>query len=89
MLREFETSIKFCITEIGKKYEKLSNKFHDVFEDLRESRIINVEYDSDNEGEIEVKIKPKPRITVSRLQLFSKKTPKELGKGAIIFKENT
>ena len=49
------------------------------FEELRESKIIDIEYDSNDDDEIEIKVKL--RITVHRPQLFSKKTPKELSKG--------
>ena len=45
-------------------------------EELKESRIIDIEDNSDDEDEMEVKVKP--RITVRRPQLFSKNTPGEL-----------
>ena len=70
--KEVETIIKFSTTDIGNKDEKL-------FEELRESKIIDIEYDSNDDDEIEIKVKL--RITVHRPQLFSKKTPKELSKG--------
>ena len=48
------------------------------FAELRESRIIDVEYDSDDVDDMEVMIKP--RITLSGLQLLLKKTPEDLRK---------
>ena len=77
--KECETSIKFSTTDIGNKDEKLPNKDYMFFEELRESKIIDIEYDSNDDDEIEIKVKL--RITVHRPQLFSKKTPKELSKG--------
>ena len=52
------------------------NKDHVIFEELKESKIIDIEDDSDDEDDIEVKLKP--RNTVRRPQLFSKNTPGEL-----------
>ena len=68
--KEFEISSR---TDMGTKYEKLPNKDHVIFEELKESRIIDIE---DDENEMEVKVKP--RITVLRPQLFTKNTPGEL-----------
>ena len=71
--KEFEISSR---TDMGTKYEKLPNKDHVIFEELKESRIIDIEDDSDDENEMEVKVKP--RIIVCRPQLFTKNTPGEL-----------
>ena len=76
--KEFENSIKLSPIAIGYKDENLPNKDHDVFVELKESRIIAIKYDSDDEDEMEIQVMPRITVSSIRLQVFSKKTPREV-----------
>ena len=73
--KEFENSIKLSPIAIGFKDENLPNKDHDVFVELKESWIIDIEYDSDDEDEMEIQVMPRITVSSIRLQVFSKKLP--------------